>query len=156
MTLDISAREANVRDSVKRYFIENLYTTENIELLFDERLSTPNVRDKDVNRWVSVNFGSLLRSAVSIIQVELFCCTRKDAEGFRLAQLTDTVIGYLSDEATTDGFKRIPFYRSKATGAWDLIGSLLVTGLVESRQMDTEGGVKFKILTLTLKFMSKI
>jgi hypothetical protein len=93
-----------------------------------------------------MQFGTM-----SDIMVEIYCCTRKDNEGFRLAQLRDTVFNYLSDDSATDGFPRIPFYASHPTDAWTLLGSILVTEVIESSQMEADDGTKYKILTLICK-----
>ena len=156
MALDPTAREANVRDSWKKYLVDNLWTTESIPLLFDKFSATPNVRNKDTVRWVSVDFRDLERDTLSEGTLDIYLATRKDEEWFRLAQLSDTVMGYLTDLTTTDGYKRIPFYRSKASGSWDLLGSMIVTRILESDQMEVETDVKFKIFTVFYRFASKV
>ena len=49
MALDPTAREANIWDSIKRYFLDNL----SYELTFDRALSSPAIRGTTVDRWVS-------------------------------------------------------------------------------------------------------
>jgi len=157
MSLDATAREANIRDSIKKFFIDNLYSKEGIELTFDRGLATPKIPNRNlVEKWVSVNFGLMDRETLSTHSIMIYCCTRKDSEGFKLAQLVDTVMGYLSDTTETDGMKRIPFYRSKAQGDWDLLGSLLVQDVIESNQMIADDETKFKILTVKLRWATKI
>ena len=157
MTLDNTAKEANVRDSIKRYFVENLYKTESVQLTFDKYLSTPNVQGHAVDKWVSINFGEMALSSLSAHVLEIYCCTRKDGEGFKLAQLRDKVYKYLTDSTKTDGTARIPFYRSRATGAWTLLSTgMIIQNIMESRQFEAEDGTKFKILTVTIRFSSKV
>jgi hypothetical protein len=156
MSLDDSAKESNLRDSIKRFFIENLYKTDGVHLTFDKYLSTPNVQGHTVDRWASINFGSLFLSEMSTHILEIYCCTRKDSEGFKLAQLRDKVYAHMTDNTMTDGMAAIPFYRSRATGAWTLIGSMLVQDVMESQQFEAEDGTKFKILTVKLRFSSKV
>lgn len=158
MPLDPTAREANFRDSIKKFCVDNYYIAEGIDILFDRWLSTPNIAiGKNVNRWITINFGSLERDTVSTAKLMIYCCTRNDSEGFRLAQLTDTVIGYLSDTDSTSGMKTITFYRSRVSGAWTNIGGILVIPPIrESHQGETEDGTKFKLLTVTCKFASKV
>ena len=155
--LDDTAKESNVRDSLKKYFVDSLYTGENVELTFDKYLSTPNVRGKAVDRWVSVNFGSMDMGYMGSHILNIFCCTRSDGEGFKLAQLRDKVFKYLSDNTQTDGMARIPFYRSRADGAWTLLdGGFVVQDVIESQQFEADDGTKYKVLTANLRFSSKV
>ena len=156
MVLADSAKESNVRDSIKRYFVETLYKTDGVPLTFDKYIATPNVQGEAVDRWVSINFGDMFLSEMSTHIIELYCCTRKDGEGFKLAQLRDKAYARLTDNTMTDGMAGIPFYRSRATGPWTVIGSILVQEIMESRQFEAEDGTKFKILTTKLRFSSKV
>ena len=157
MALDPTAREANVRDSIKKYFVDNLYTLEGIDLTFDKTLSTPPVSQGIVtHRWVAVKFSSMNFNQFSQIYMDVICCTRQDSEGYKLAQLRDTVMGYLTDTTPSDGMRRIPFYRSRATGAWTLLGAFLVQDIAESMQMMLEDETKYKILTVRLRVASKV
>jgi len=157
MALDATARESNVRDSIKRFFIDNIYKTEGIQLTFDRTLSTPKIQGTEAaTRWVSVNFGPMDMDYLSNLILTVYLCTRQDSEGFRLAQLRDTVMGYLSDTDETDGMKRITFYRSRSTGAWMPIGSILVQDVTESGQMLAPDETKYKVLTVRCRFASKI
>jgi len=157
MSLDPTAREANVRDSIKKHFVDNIALAEGIALTFDTSLATPPLsQGGTVDKWVVVNIGEMERSRLSSLLLEVTCATRKDNEGFKLAQLTDTVIENMSDNTQTDGLKRITFYRSRATGVWTQIGSLLVTGMEESPQMDGPDKTKYKIITFIIKWVSNI
>ncbi len=157
MTLDSSARESNFRDSIKRHFVDNISATEGIAVTFDKALSTPNLQGKAVRKWVSVLIGDMDIGNMSTIIIQVYCCTRGDSEGFMLAQLRDTVMGYLSDTTTTDGMKRIPFYRSRPVKAeWTLLGALLVQEVTESKQMEAPDETKFKILVTKIRVPSKI
>jgi len=151
MSLNGTIREANVRDSIKKFMVDNIYTTEGIHITFDKSMSDPpTVQGKVVNRWVVVNWGPMVREPFASISIDVICATRKDNEGFKLAQLTDTVVGYLSDSETTDGLKRIILYRSRAVGAWDTLGSMLVHSIEDSGQIDAPDGTKYRILTVVL------
>jgi hypothetical protein len=152
MSLDSTARESNVRDSLIKFFVDNLKTQEGVSLSFDKSLSAPKIQGNDVDRWVMVDFGPMDRATVSEHYFDLYCCTRKDPQGFRLAQLGDSVMGYLTDTTQTDGIKRIPFYKSKESGAWDLLGSLLVTEVREGKEFDAPDGTKVKILSVLIKW----
>lgn len=108
------------------------------------------------NEWVSIRLEETYRDTLSEQLISIYCCTRQDPEGYRLAQLTDTVMGYLSDTTMTDGMARIPFYRSYADQAWVLLGAMLVHDVYESAELEAEDETKFKILTVRLKFASKV
>lgn len=160
MALDPTSREANVRDSLKKYFIDSLVTTEGLKLSFDKSMARPKIQGQpvEVEKWVIVNFGYLDRGTMSEHQIDVVTCSRKDNEGFKLAQLGDTVMGYLTDSTQTDGMRRITFYRSStaASADWPVLGGILITDIAESPQMDADDETKFKIFTVTLKFASKV
>jgi len=157
MALDPSARESNVRDSIKKYFVDNLYRIEAVEITFDTMLDTPKVQNPNspIDKWVSINFGSFNFDNMSDHELSIFCCVRKDPEGFVLTQLRDKVVGYLTDSTKTDGLARIPFYRSYADRAWELLGALLVYIETETGQMVAPDGTKFKMIPVTLKWGAK-
>jgi len=158
MALDPTARESNFRDSLKDYFITGIETTEGIPLTFDKALSSPNLQGKTVHRWVSVIIDTIQLGTMSEMSIRLFCCTRQDNEGFKLAQLRDAVMGYLVNDGTgADGQVRIPFYRSTPIRAnWILLGSLLVQDVFESGQMEAPDETKYKIITVRLRTPSKM
>ena len=155
--LDATAKESNLKDSVKRYFIDSLYKTEGVHVTFDKYLSTPQIQGKAVDRWVSINFGSLDMSSMSSHILRIFPCTRSDPEGFKLSQLRDKVYKYLVNADMTDGMARIPFYRSRAEGAWTLLDSgIVVQDVIQSDEMDADDGTKFKEMTVRIRFSAKV
>ena len=156
MALDPTAREANYRDSMKKYLVDNIKVIEKINLSFDRTINAPVLTSKNLRRWVVVNFGPLYRDHLSDANLDIYCCTRQDNEGFRLAQLTDIVMGYLTDN-TGDGMKRITFYRSYPPPTpWTSIGGIVVQDIHESAQLLAEDETKYKLLTVLLRFASKI
>ena len=158
MTLDPTARQANIKDSLKKFFIDSLETGAGRALTFDKALSAPDIQGKAVDRWYSIHFGQMVPEDLTDIIVELYCCTRKDNEGFKLAQLRDTAMEYLSaDHAVTgDSTKRIDFYQSSPTVAWTKIGGLVIVSIVESGELEAPEETKFKVLTIRLKTASKV
>lgn len=156
MALDPTAREANVRDSVKKYFVDSLHPQ--YYLMFDKGMRTPNVQGtpSEVDRWVSINFGMMDRGDLSEHYLTIYCCTRKDNEGFKLAQLCDTVLGILSDDTATHGMRKIDLYRSYQDQAWSLIGGILVQEVLESQQFVADDETKYKTLTARLRWSAKI
>jgi len=160
MGLDATARESNVRDSYKKYFIDNIKKVSNIELVFDAGLSTPKIHGQknEIKKWVSITMGSKTRGTLSEMTLDLHCCIRSDSEGHGLSQLGDTVMNYLVDTTKTDGMRRIPFYQSKAGGfsGWTDIGAMLITDIIESGDIEGPDNTKFKTFTVTIKWASKI
>jgi len=156
MALDASARLANIIDSLKKYFVDSLETTEGKEVVFDKSLSDPDLKDKSTDRWVVINFGAIDMGTLSEIYLDIFICSRKDPEGFKNAQLRDVVMGYLSDTTQTDGMARISLYQSSATVAWTLIGAFVVQEVTEGQSFDAEDQTKFRQLTARLRWASKI
>ena len=157
MSLDPTARLANCMDSIKKYLIDNIYTTEEIQVSFDKVLNTPDIQGVTVDRWVGVKFGPVTMDSLSSLTLDLFLCTRKDPEYFRQAQLRDTVMGYLTDNTKTDGMARIPLYRSYANQPWELLsGGFIVQDVIEGPQYELEDLTKVKQLTCILRWGSKI
>jgi len=157
MTLDPTARRANVQDSLKKYFVDNLETIEGIALNFDRTLEAPALQGTSVDRWVAVNFDDMQRSSMSSFTVHLHCAARRDSEGFRLAQLTDTVYGYLKDSTQTDGMARIPLYRSRPDGAWTLLdGGIVIQDIIEGGGGTTTDLTKFITLSVRCRWGAKI
>jgi hypothetical protein len=156
MVLDPTAREANVRDSIKKYFVDSLHPT--YQLMFDKGLSTPDLTGTPgpTDKWISINFGMMDRGDLSEHILTIYTCTRRDNEGFKLAQLTDTVMGFLSDTTRTDGMARIPLYRSYPNQAWELIGGIVVQEVIESQQLQVDDETKYKILNVRLRWSAKI
>lgn len=158
MTLDPTARQANIKDSLKKFFLDSLETGAGRALTFDKALSAPDIQGKAVDRWYSIKLGQMIVETLSDILVELYCCTRKDNEGYKLAQLRDTAFEYLSVDpaATADGTKRIDFYQSSPTVAWTKIGGLVIVSIVESGELEAPEETKYKVLTIRLKTASKV
>lgn len=156
MSLDPTAREANVRDSLKKFFVDNIYSTEGVPIVFDQFLVSPKLQGKEVDRWIGVHINDGEMSTLSDLDIEVYCCTRKDPEYFRLSQLRDTVMGYLVPSSDDVCFKTIPFYRSHPTNPWTVIGGFVVQRINQSMDMVAEDQTKFKILYVQLRYASKL
>lgn len=158
-SLNPLSRESNYKDSLKKFFVDSIYTAESVPVSFDKMLNFPDVfqeafrtSDERIDRWVSVISGSLVEDTPFITAYpEIYICTRRDVEGFRLAQLRDTVRGYL-DEAMV-----IPLYRSYAAPTeWVFLTYMAVYHLGETKQLTTKDGTKFKRMSLALKWAATI
>lgn len=159
MALEPTAREANVRDSIKKYFVDNIARGEGIQLMFDRTLSSPyTVGPREVTQWVSIIFGYMELDHLAEINLDIILCTRQDPEGFKLAQLRDKVVGYLIDITRTDGMARIPFYRSyPQPQPWELLGAMVVQEVgPESGQLIEEDETKYKVIPIRLRWGAKV
>jgi len=131
MSLHATAREANIIDSIKRYFIDTLETIDGYAITFDKALSSPKLQGRAVNKWVSVAIGPLNLDSISTLNFDIFCCTRRDNEGFKLAQVRDTVMGRLTNDGSSgDGKVSIPFYQSHKSDPCVLLGGMLIMDVI--------------------------
>lgn len=154
MTLDSTLKEANVVTSIKKFFADTFETGLAKKLLFDVGLSTPDVlNDASITEWISVKVGGIDLETLSSVPVLVYLCTRKDAEGFVLSTLRDTVLEQLIDSDKTDGRKRIPLYD---IGTWTEVGGMVVSVEPDSENMTADDGTKFKIMMLQLRWGAKI
>ncbi len=157
--LDPLARESNYKDSLKKFFIDNLSVNEGIPVTFDKMLNFPDVfqesfqmRDERVDKWISVISGGILEQTPFITAYpSIFICSRRDPEGFKLAQVRDHVRGYLEVS------RKIAFYRSySAPIEWDFLTNMTVYHRGESSQLTTKDGTKFKRMSVILKWAATI
>lgn len=153
--IDATAKQVNVESSLKKFFVDGLHTTEGIELVFDRSLSDPPIVDNQaVTKWVTVSFGNSEYDDLSFLTFDLFCCTRKDPEGYKLAQLRDLVMGYLTDaDGTVTNMRVVPFYDATS---WVVIGGIVISQIQETGNIVAVDGSKYKIITCTCHFASKV
>ncbi len=152
------SRESNYKDSLKKFFVDFL-REQNIPVTFDKMLNFPNVfresfiiKEERIDKWVSIISGGIQEiSPVISAYPAIYLCSRRDNEGYKLAQLRDLVKGVLDESLS------IPFYRSYPEPVeWELIGRMSVFHLGESEQLTTQDGTKFKRMSLELKWASTI
>lgn len=153
MALDATAREANIWDSIKKYFVDNMTTH---PITFDKSLSAPQTSGLEVDRWYAFSMNSAELGVMSEILLDIFVCTRKDNEWHKNAQMKDTMFDLITDPTKTDTMRRIPFYQSHPTDPWTLIGAILITEIIESPRMEAADETKYKILHCRLRTASKV
>lgn len=157
MALDPTACESNVMASIKKFLIDNLSTGEGYGLSFDKGLAVPKIQgEAAVTNWIAVQFGSMDTETLSSQGINIFVCTRKDKEGYELAQMRDVVMGYLTDSSQPDGTRRIPLYNSNAGRPWAKVGGMVIQLDPQSGQMTAEDKTKFKIIPIRLRWGAKI
>lgn len=159
MSIDSTARESNIRDSVKKYFVDGLVTGKGIQVTFDKYLSTPKIQGlpAEVDKWVSIMFGEMVIDSLSYIYIDIVCCSKQDSEGFKLAQVRDSVMDLLvNSDGESTSMISIPLYRSRRDGAWTLIGHMGITNIRETGSDEAPDGVKFKVITIALRWGAKV
>jgi len=153
MALDATAREANIWDSIKKFFLDNITT---YSVSFDKSLSAPATSGTALDRWFSVVMGSVEIGDMSDIVIDIYICTRKDNEWHKNAQMKDTMFELLTDPTQTDATRRIPFYQSHPTDPWVEIGALLIMEIIESPRLEAADETKYKVLHCRLRTASKV
>ncbi len=153
MTLPGQSRSANIKDSWKKYLNTNIKSA-NVAVIFDNMLKQPKIQGRPMERWVGCKIGQFIAGTIAEQVIEVWCCTRRDSEGYKCAQLRDTVYGLLTD--SEDVFKRIPLYRSHPTEAWTVIGQMLIRKewIIESGENEGEDNTKIRKMTIKTRFAS--
>jgi len=158
MTLHATSRLANFKDSIKKYFLESLETAEGVQVTFDKNVENiPKVQGTPVDRWVAVLFGPMdVSNHMASGSISVYCCTQRDSEGFKLAQLRDTVYGYLTDPDATDCMRRITLYRSYRDIPWENIGGMIIQEILEGAPGDLTNEIKFLSLNVRFRWGARI
>ena len=124
MALSAVSRESDFKRSIKKYFLDNLETTEGLKLFFETLEETPlNGSGAPYTKWVIIDFGRRDLGPVSEQYISIDIYTRNDKEGDTLAKLVDTVMDYIIDEDATNGLVTIPYYDT--TGVWSVVGGII-------------------------------
>jgi len=163
MGLNSLSRETNYKDSLRKFFVENLSDEHDIPVTFDKLLNFPDIfqegfryHDDRVNKWVSIVSGGLIeRSPMIIAYPAIYMCTRRDNEGYRLAQLRDKVRELLNESMT------IPLYRNfyvpfQDQYMWEFITHMTIFHNGESDQLTTKEDTRFKRLSLRIQWAATI
>lgn len=157
MSLDATARETNFRDSMKEYLYTYLKNVEGYPLFFRQGFTTVNIRESTtIEKWIVVSFDDFYLDIMSEAVISIRPCTRNDPSFFKLAQMSDKIVGYLTP-SSGDGQTRIPFYQSTAVrDDWVLIGGILVHDVNISSDLLADDGTQFKVITVRTRFASKL
>jgi hypothetical protein len=156
MALDQTSKEGNILASIKKFLIDNLHSVAGYHMTFDKGLAVPKVQGHEVDRWISVQFGSMeMSDTIATKHMEIIPCSRKDKEFYELSNMRDDIVGYLTDIGQPDGVRRIGLYNSTAQ-PWAQVGSMVVHLDTESEMMTANDGTKFKIIPFRLRWGAKI
>jgi len=157
MAFDDTAKEANIRDSYHKYLIDSRPSS--VPVTIDKGLSDPDLTNKNTEKWIAVNFGPLTIGHMSVVHWEVFLCTRRDNEYFKLSNLRDQIMALHFDADKTDGLRRITLYRSNPnqdSSLWTSIGTILITDVMQSGNLDGPDETKYKILTVLSRIPTQI
>lgn len=153
--LSPETRVSDFENSVKKYFIDNLQTTENIPLFFDWMDDIP-VDSNGVKllSWIIISFGYVQLGTVAECSVNVHIFTRNDFESQNLNILMDKVNSYIINEDAVNGLHTIPYYNTISL-PWVVNGGIIpfirnIYG-VESLKDNT----KMRTILLTMRWGSK-
>lgn len=104
-----NCKESNYQDSMKKYLL-SAFAERGTAITFDRTLRNPDILNEEINDWVSVIHGSMIYGSATLPVLYIYCCTRGDAEQYRLVRLVDYVRSLFIDRSMPDGVKRIPIY----------------------------------------------
>jgi len=154
MPVDSTASEFYFRSSIKKYFIDELYTALGVRVIFDKTILYEEVAAYSETQWVVINFGQFSRDFFATNIIDVCCCTRNDSEGVELSKLTDKVIALLTDLTQNDTMRRITLYDTTEHNPmdWEACGAMAITGFTESAQNTTPDLTKVKIITTILRW----
>lgn len=152
MTVDASAKRANIRMSVKKYLDDTLVTAAAIPLFFDKGFAFSDT--DEMTEWISVIFRKMSRTGLSDFYVDVVCATRGDAEGDRLSELSDIAFNVLTDSTMPDGKRRIDLYDVEQT-PWVTFGTLLIADVMDSDEMPAADNTKYLMLTCRMRWVAK-
>lgn len=150
--LDPTLSEACLKNSIKKFFVDNIFTAEGIDIDFDVQYVMPEDVSGEVNKWISIKFGAIEGGTLSRSHIIVNLFTREDTEGVDLAILRDIVLEKITDLNTTDGRVRITLYDLN----WNIIGGIIPSLILESDEAGVlKDGTKWKWLRIDLAWGSR-
>lgn len=160
MVLDATARETNFRDSMRKYIFDNVKTVSGYPVFFKQGFTSVFIAEVKENptleKWVLCSFGTVRLGTMSDALMEIRPCTRNDVNYFKLAQMVDTILGYLTP-GEGDGSTRITLYQSAPPPAsWTDIGGILVHDIDVTGDLSADDDTNYRVIAVRLRFASKI
>lgn len=149
MAIDPTHSEQCFRNSIKKFFIDNLYTIDGIFIDFDKTYSIPKKNGDEVDRWIIFHFDGIhYHNNVATGRIGAYMFSRRDDDGMDLSALRDTLYDYMLDDTMPDMKKRVTLYDL----AWAVIGGMPVTVGDESEQMTADDDTKYKYMNLYFRY----
>ena len=150
--IDPTLSESCLKNSIKKFFVDSLVTGEGIHLDFDVQYVQPEDVGVDIEKWISIKFGTIEGGNLAKSHLIVYLFTRKDAEGVDLSLLRDIVLDKITDLDATDGTVKIPFYNS----SWVQIGGIVPILSIEMDEPSRLGdGTKYKWMRINLHWGAK-
>lgn len=137
MAIHDTISEANIRRSLKKHFVDNLETAENVTVMFDRLYQDPG---NNTTKWICVRTRNPIMNHVSSIDMIIHLFTKKDKEGDLLAELRDLVFDYMINP--------IPLYDAN----WDIVVYMKVFHESESETTYLPDNGKMKYMIFSLKW----
>lgn len=155
MMIDPVSKETNIKNSIKKYFLDSLETLESIPLFFESLSETPSDSNGEkLTQWIIILFGRGDFGNVSEKQISIGVYTRNDSEGDDLSILCDIVMGYLMNEDSTNGLSTIPFYDT-SPDPWVVVGGMIPFLQPSLGEMQGDDFTKFKEINILCKWGGK-
>ncbi|RKX87432.1 MAG: hypothetical protein DRP58_02785 [Spirochaetes bacterium] len=152
MALDPTLSEACLKNSIKKFFVDNIFTAEGIDIDFDVQYVQPEEIGVEVDKWISIKFGNIEGGTLSRSHIIVYFFTRSDSEGVDLSILRDMILDKVTDLNATDGHTRIPLFDL----TWNQIGGMIPTLSVESDEAGIlKDGTNFKWMRINLAWGAK-
>lgn len=155
MALDSTAKLQNIKSSINKYLFDNLFTIEEIDITYDSSIEHHPQEDK---KWIDFTILGNDLGQFQYQDVRFVCATRGDVDGNTLLDTRDILISYLTDPASTNGFRsrRITLYNVDDKSAIVDVGSMQFIRLRQSPILMAEDKTKYIIIDATLYFESKL
>jgi hypothetical protein len=155
MPLAETTKLSNITNSLKKYFVDSLYTAESIQLDFDKSYQDVYAALPDrVDQWIIIAFDRADMDTLASLGFTVYLYSRRDPEAVNLFLLRDKVMAYLIDITQTDGMARINLFNA----AWGIVGAAVIVlpaGRQESDNYVAKDGTKFRYITAALRWGAK-
>ena len=149
MALDPTHSEAYFRRSVKKFFVDGLYTVDKVYVDFDKMYQSPT--DASISEWIRFHFNGLSADGNLFVgRVAAYLFTR-GSKGTGLAVLRDKLYNYLVDLNMPDGLRRVPLYDTN----WAVIGGMIVTTGNESNEEYADDDTLYKFINIYFRYAIK-
>lgn len=150
MAIAPTLSEEFYKNSVKKYFVDSLYTTEGVFISFEKLTTDPADAVPDgITEWIVFKFmGNAYKSPVSQRKLDAYLFSRGDEEGHALSVLRDKLVSALIDLTMPDGIRRAPLYDA----TWATIGGMLLTVGKESEEEVATDDTLYKVVPINILY----
>ena len=150
--LDPTLSESCFKNSIKKFFVDNIFIAEGIDIDFDVQYVLPEDMGIGVDKWIAIKFGNININTLSKAHILVYLFTRKDSEGVDLSVLRDTILDKLINLTATDGVVRIPLYDL----SWTQVGAIIPHLYLESGEPEVmKDDTRYKWMRIELYWGTK-